>query len=828
MPQDLIVGLDIGTTKICAVVGEVRDQQLDIVGLGSAPTAGGLRKGVVVNIENTVRAIRRAVEEAETMAGCEIRSVYAGVGGGQTKVINSQGIIAIKDREVTPADMDRVIDTARTVAIPSDREVIHTLVQEFLIDGQDGIKDPVGIHGVRLECKVHIVTGAVTSLNNILKCANRAGLEVNGIALQSLAAGEAVLTDEEKELGVALIDFGGGVTNLAIFAENALRHNFVLPVGGNNLTNDIAVGLPTSLNHAEELKKHYGACLNALTDPDELIEVAGLTGRETQTMPRSRLAEIIHMRVAEILNLLGKEIQRARFSHPLHSGAVLVGGTSLVDGLVELAGETFNMHTRIGYPMGVSGLIDVIHDPSYATGVGLALYGFRGQQKAQRTPDRWSGGGRGYGRSSGGGFWPSSKNGFAKWYDGAKRAIMVLRGYLMKIQLVPNELSAKIKVLGVGGAGGNAINDMISSQMVGVDFIAANTDAQALERSLAPVKIQLGPNVTRGLGAGGDPEVGRNAALEEAEHLKQVLQGADMVFIAAGMGGGTGTGGAPVVAELSRELGALTVAVVSKPFEFEGKMKRRLADNGIEELRKVVDTIITIPNDRLFSLSSKNSRIKDVFGMANEVLGFAVRGISDLIMVPGFINVDFADVRTVMKERGMALMGTGIASGGNRAADAAHKAISSPLLEDISIRGARGILINITSAPDISMEELKEICGIVQEEAHEEAIIKWGLVWDEGLAEEIRVTVIATGIGKRGEAERAAWSQAAAAGTPPEDLEIPTILRNEPPPARGAEAAKNGAKKPLGVVAAKKFIVHPDLQYEENELDTPPFLRKAD
>ncbi len=282
MPQDLIVGLDIGTTKICAVVGEVREGQVDIVGLGCAPTAGGLRKGVVVNIENTVRAIRKAVEEAETMAGCEIRSVYAGVGGGQTKVIDSQGIIAIKDREVTPADRDRVIETARTVAIPSDREVIHTLVQDFLIDGQDGIKDPVGIHGVRLECKVHIVTGAVTSLNNILKCANRAGLEVNGIALQSLAAGEAVLTDEEKELGVALIDFGGGTTNLAIFAENALRHNFVLPVGGNNLTNDIAVGLPTSLHHAEELKKIYGACLNVLGDPMEMMEVPGLSGRETQ------------------------------------------------------------------------------------------------------------------------------------------------------------------------------------------------------------------------------------------------------------------------------------------------------------------------------------------------------------------------------------------------------------------------------------------------------------------------------------------------------------------------------------------------------------------
>jgi len=394
----------------------------------------------------------------------------------------------------------------------------------------------------------------------------------------------------------------------------------------------------------------------------------------------------------------------------------------------------------------------------------------------------------------------------------------------MKIQLVPNELTAKIKVLGIGGAGGNAINDMIASQMVGVDFIAANTDAQALERSLAPVKIQLGSGVTRGLGAGGDPEIGRKAAEEEGERLKQVLQGADMVFIAAGMGGGTGTGASPVIADLSRELGSLTVAVVSKPFEFEGKMKRRLAETGIEELRKVVDTIITIPNDRLFSLSSKNSRIKDVFGMANEVLGFAVQGVSDLIMVPGFINMDFADVRTIMKERGMALMGTGIANGGNRAADAAHKAISSPLLEDISIRGARGILVNITSAPDISMEELREICNIVQEEAHEEAIIKWGLVYDEGLADEIRVTVIATGIGKRAEMERPVWTQAT---QPPEDLEIPTILRTSEPPLNAeARPANLRPAANLGVVGAKRNIVHPDLQYEESELDIPAFLRK--
>jgi cell division protein FtsZ len=401
----------------------------------------------------------------------------------------------------------------------------------------------------------------------------------------------------------------------------------------------------------------------------------------------------------------------------------------------------------------------------------------------------------------------------------------------MKIQLVTSELSAKIKVLGIGGAGGNAINDMINSHMVGVDFIAANTDAMTLDRSLAPIKIQLGTNLTRGLGAGGSPEVGREATREEAERIKQVLNGADMVFIAAGMGGGTGTGGAPVVAEISREVGALTVAVVSKPFEFEGRMKTRLADKGVEELRRVADTIITIPNDRLFALGTKNSRTADIFSMANEVLGAAVRGISDLIMVPGFVKVDFADVRTIMKEGGMALMGTGMAAGSGRASDAAHKAISHPLLEDISIKGARGILINISSAAEqFTMEELREICSIVQDEAHEEALIKWGLVYDDGLGEEIRVTVIATGIGRRAEAEREKLSWAA---QPPEeemeDLEIPTILRKGAEMPRPTDSHPADKRAAMGMVSpGKKYVVHPDLQYEESELDTPPFLRKAD
>jgi cell division protein FtsZ len=400
----------------------------------------------------------------------------------------------------------------------------------------------------------------------------------------------------------------------------------------------------------------------------------------------------------------------------------------------------------------------------------------------------------------------------------------------MKIQLVPAELSAKIKVIGIGGAGGNAINDMIKSEMVGVDFVAANSDNMSLERNLAPIKIQLGPTVTRGLGAGGNPEKGREATREEADRIRQVLDGADMVFIAAGMGGGTGTGGSPVVAEISREVGALTVAVVSKPFEFEGKMKMRLADKGIEELRRVSDTIITIPNDRLFSLGNKNSRTNDIFSMANEVLGAAVRGISDLIVKPAFIKVDFADVRTIMKEGGMALMGTGLGSGNTRAAESAERAISHPLLEDISIKGARGILINITTSQEFSLDELREVCTIVQREAHEDALIKWGLVYDDDLGDAMQVTVIATGIGHRLDLDkgRDVWHAPPPELPETEDLEIPSFIRKGGETPLSVEAASAEKRPPLGVVQGKKYVVHPDLQYEESELDTPPFLRKVD
>jgi cell division protein FtsZ len=399
----------------------------------------------------------------------------------------------------------------------------------------------------------------------------------------------------------------------------------------------------------------------------------------------------------------------------------------------------------------------------------------------------------------------------------------------MKIEMVEHESSAKIKVIGIGGGGGNAINDMIKAQLAGVEFLTANTDAQALSRNQAPVKITLGMALTKGLGAGGDPEVGRNAALEDADLLREALKGADMVFITSGMGGGTGTGGVPVIAEICKDLGALTVAVVTKPFFFEGRKRLRQAEAGIEATKKVVDTLITIPNDRLLSVSAKNTPAMEVFRMANEVLVYAVKGISDLIMVTGHINVDFADVRTIMSEMGMALMGTGISSGNNRAIEAAQKAISSPLLEDLSIRGARGILINITSGMEVSLDELKDAAALIQEEAHEDANIIWGWVVDEGLGDEVRVTVIGTGIGKKIELEEMRHSKAAAPATP-EELDVPTIIR------KGAEQVHPGhrtsmdskKKSRLELLNTKKNIVHPDLHYEEDELDIPTFLRQAD
>ncbi|MEE9542315.1 MAG: cell division protein FtsA [Thermodesulfobacteriota bacterium] len=373
---DVIVGLDIGTTKICAVVGEKAAEGVEVIGIGVFPSRG-LRKGVVINIESTVESIKKAIEEAELMAGCEINRVYAGISGGHIKAFNSHGVIAVKDGEINSSDVERVSEAAQAVAIPTDREVIHVIPQEYIIDEQEGIQEPLGMNGIRLEVKVHIVTAAVTSAQNIVKCANKAGLDVADIVLQQIASSEAVLSPDERELGVALVDLGGGTTDIAIYHGGTVKHTTVISLGGNQVTNDIAVGLRTPAAEAERIKKEHGFTIAAMAGEDEMIEVPSVGGRGPRTVSKRMLGEIIEPRVEEIFDLVNQEIIRSGHESFVSAGIVLTGGTACLDGIVELAEQVFNLPVRVGNPTGITGLVDVVNNPMYSTAVGLVRYGSR-------------------------------------------------------------------------------------------------------------------------------------------------------------------------------------------------------------------------------------------------------------------------------------------------------------------------------------------------------------------------------------------------------------------------------------------------------------------
>ncbi len=374
--EKIIVGLDIGTTKICAVVGEMLDDQISIIGVGSHPSTG-LRKGSVVNIESTVDSIKKAVEEAELMAGCDISSVYVGIAGNHIKGFNSHGIIAIKGREITEQDVERVVDAAKAVAIPTDREILHVIPQEFIVDDMKSIQNPVGMTAIRLEAKIHIVTGAVSSARNIVKCCNKAGLEVCDIALESLASGEAVLTDEEKELGCLIADMGGGTTDLALFKDNNLKFIYELTLGGQNLTNDISIGLRTPLPEAEKIKTTHGTCVASNVKNGSFIEVPAVGGRAPKKLSKGILAEILEPRVEEIFTLLKKEIFSNGLENSYPAGFVLTGGSVVLDGISEIAESVFNVPVRIGHPDRIGGLKDIVKNPAFATGVGLVMFGSR-------------------------------------------------------------------------------------------------------------------------------------------------------------------------------------------------------------------------------------------------------------------------------------------------------------------------------------------------------------------------------------------------------------------------------------------------------------------
>jgi len=373
--RNLIVGLDIGTSKVAAIVGELTgDGSIEVIGIGTSPSRG-LKKGVVVNLESTVQSIQRAIEEAELMAGCQIKSVFAGIAGSHIRSLNSHGVVAIKDKEVTQYDIDRVIDSARAVAIPADQKILHILPQEFVIDLQDGIKEPIGMSGIRLEAKVHMVTGSVSASQNIIKCIRRCGLEVEDIVLEQLASCNSVLTEDEKELGVCLIDMGGGTTDIAIFVEGAIKHTAVIPIAGDQVTNDIAVALRTPTVNAEDIKRRYACALTQLASVDGVIEVPSIGDRAPRKISTQNLAEIIEPRYEELMLLVQAEIRRSGNEELIAAGIVLTGGSSKVMGLIELAEEIFHMPVRMGGPENVTGLTEVVRNPVHSTGVGLLMYG---------------------------------------------------------------------------------------------------------------------------------------------------------------------------------------------------------------------------------------------------------------------------------------------------------------------------------------------------------------------------------------------------------------------------------------------------------------------
>jgi len=378
--NSIVVGLDIGTSKVCAVVGEMTERGVEIIGIG-AHASQGLRKGVVINIEATVNSLTKAIEEAGLMAGCEIHTVFTSISGGHIKGFNSHGIVAVKNKEVAQRDLERVIDAAKAVAIPIDREVLHVLPQDYIIDDQDGIKEPLGMSGVRLEAKVHIVTGAVTSAQNIIKCCNRTGLNVAEIILAPLAAAETVLTEEERDLGVLLIDMGGGTTDFVLLHDGTVKHTAIIGIGGNHITNDIAAGLRTPFNDAERLKQLYGCAAARMVTEDERVQIPNIAGKGAGTVSRQILCEIIEPRLDEIFELVQKEIAKSGYENSLASGVVVTGGAMLLPGAIEMAERTFGLPVRLGVPAHVVGLLNVINNPVYAVAVGLVLHGMKRRER---------------------------------------------------------------------------------------------------------------------------------------------------------------------------------------------------------------------------------------------------------------------------------------------------------------------------------------------------------------------------------------------------------------------------------------------------------------
>ena len=673
------------------------------------------------------------------------------------------------------------MEVARAVNIPSNREILHVELRGFIVDGQEGVNDPLGMSALRLEIETHIVTAPADRGAEPHQVRPPAGVSIHELSSTRSRPRPRPSTDTEKDLGVAVADIGAGTTGLALFLEGSPFHTAILPLGGNNVTNDVAIGLKTSLQVAEDLKIRHGTCNLAASARTRTVSVS-VPARRGRTISAPRSARSSTPACAR-----SSSRSASRSSAPaggmLPAGLVLTGGASQLAGVAELGREVLQMPVRVAAPSGRRRPHRPLLTPAFSTSIGLLRWGFPGHRRGPRPPLRigsrvrrpgspagvgarplplaprcrgapphasllCGGCGSGDGSPLDSGPTPGTRAPVPAYGGSGSRSSRSCPGHAPEETSMPlrsdSENFALIRVVGIGGGGSNAVNRMIRAEMMGVEFIACNTDAQALLQSDAPHKIRIGDKITKGLGAGGDPGIGQRRPRKRPEKIYEALKDSDMVFITAGLGGGTGSGAAPVIAEIARDLGALTIGVVTKPFSFEGAKRRLNCREGRRAAARQGRHAHHDPQRPPQDVVQKNTSIVDAFRVVDDVLRQGVQGISDLITVPGLINLDFADVRAIMKNAGSALMGIGRASGENRAVEAAQQAIASPLLE-ISITGAQGVLFNVTGGPNLGLFEVNEAAEIIRATTDPEANIIFGTVIDERMGDDVMITVIATG-----------------------------------------------------------------------------------
>jgi len=772
--------VDVGTTKICTVCAHVDEEEVvQVLGVGTSP-ARGLDKGAIIDINEAKRAFRDSITQAETLGNRKVTSATLGISGRHlSSSFNSSGAVRVSRANglVISADLRHVLNSATSVGTFDNTALLHVIPRTYAIDGQTGVRNPVGMYGSRLEVETHVITAVVAPVRNLVKCVRSLDIGIDDLVLNLLASSEAVLTQDEKNEGIILADIGGETTEIAAFKDGSIYHTSILPIGGQQLTRDIASGLRLPLSEAEQIKKKYGNLMRIEQESDTNITILG----NAQAVSLQDLNEIIRMRMEELLQLIVLELPNKSYYNLAPAGLVITGGTANLPGIAELAEQLIRIPVRIGITRSVHELSGVDIAPEYATLAGLLLWCSQCLRKDRLSPIK----------QVCKNVTKSTKVPEAK--GPAPKRDKDIRDYeeidelrkpqkVVRTSYVPS--GARIKVVGLGGAGCNAVTRMARGQIHGVELIAMNSDAQNLAITETAVRIQLGEQVTRGLGAGGDPTMGRKVANESYDEIRQVVSGADMVFIAAGMGGGTGTGSAPVVAEIAKHSGALTIAVVTKPFSFEGTHRTQVAEEGIMDLISKVDTLIIIPNDHLLDLIDQKMGVDSVFKMADEILYYGVQAIAEVITVPGLINLDFADVRTVMKDAGPAWMSIGKGSGQNRARDATTEALSSPLL-DVSLAGAKGVLFNIAGGSNLTLFEVNDAAAVIQRAIDPEANVIFGVVHDPSLGEEVRVTLVVTGFATKeefaGPAREKELTQLIKGLKAEEKLEVPSFLRRTGP-----------------------------------------------